>query len=175
MVVHKACHQTKNGNNRIFNMDVTGFAQKNKTRKIIAVTASKNVWLKSVEASFHITIVACVSANGFSVPPLFVLLGRQLNHVSMDQFYITRRTVTVATKGFVNSNIFIKLLDHFSSNVPNHVRRPISFVYDGYSSHYNTDHVEKSIEFIIILVILTSNYTCPIQPLDKSVFKPFKT
>ena len=50
---------------RIFNMDETGFAHNNKTRKFIAVAGSKNVWPKSVEASFHMTIVACVAAVDF--------------------------------------------------------------------------------------------------------------
>ena len=71
-------HATKRKmmDDRIFNMEEMVFAHKNRTRKLIAVTGSKNVWLKSVEASFHMTIVSCVSANGFSVPPLFILPGQ---------------------------------------------------------------------------------------------------
>ena len=52
------------------------FAQKNKTRKVIAVNSSKNVWSKIVEASFHMTIVACVAANRFSIHPVFILRGQ---------------------------------------------------------------------------------------------------
>ena len=51
--------------NRIFNTGKTGFSQKNKTRKFISVIGSKNVCTKSVEASFHMTIVACVATNRF--------------------------------------------------------------------------------------------------------------
>ena len=68
----------------IFSMDKTGFAQKNKTRKVIAVTGSKKLWSKSVEASFHTTIVDCVDANGFYVPPLFLILGQRFNRATMD-------------------------------------------------------------------------------------------
>ena len=156
-------------------MDETGFAQKNKTRKVIAVTGLKNVLLKILEASFHMTIVACVSANGFYVPPLFIIPDQRLNSAIMDQCSINASTVTVSTKGFMNSNIFIKLLDHFSSNVPSHVKQPIALVYNGYGIHYNTDMVEKAIKLIIIFVLLTSNSTHLIQPFDISVFKPFKT
>ena len=141
----------------------TGFAQKNRTRKVIAVNISKNVWSEIVEASFHMTIVACVSANGFSFPPLFTLPGQRFNRATIEQCSITGSTATVAHKGFMNSNIFIKWLDHFISNVPSHVKRPIVLVYDGYSSHYNTDIVEKVINFIIILVPLPSNYTHLVQ------------
>ena len=75
----------------------------------------------------------------------------------------------------MNSNVFIKWLDHFSSNVSSHVNRHIDLVYDGYGSHYNTDIVEKAIELRIILVLLPSNSNHLIQPLDILVFKPFKT
>ena len=111
----------------IFNMDETGFVHKKKTRKVISVTGSKNVWSKSVEASFHMMIVACVSDNGFSVPPLFVLPDQRLNRATMEHCSVTGSTATVAPKGFVNSNIFIKWLDHFSSNVSSHLMKMSEF------------------------------------------------
>ena len=52
----------------IYNMDETGFSQKSKNKKVIAVHGSKNVWSKSVERSFHLTMVCCVSASCFVVP-----------------------------------------------------------------------------------------------------------
>ena len=75
----------------------------------------------------------------------------------------------------MNSNIFIKWLDHFSSNLPSHVKRPIVLVYDGYGIHYNMDIVKKLIRLRIILVLLPFNSTRLIQTLDISEFKPFKT
>jgi hypothetical protein len=63
---------------RIFNMDETGFAQKTKSKKVIALKGSRNVWSKSTEASFHLTVVAAGSASGFVVPPLFLLPGKHL-------------------------------------------------------------------------------------------------
>ena len=82
------------------------------------------------------TIFDCVSSIGFTVTPLFVLLCQQLNHSSIDHCSITIITETVDTKGLMNSNIFIKWLDHFSSNVPGRVKRPIVLAYDGYGRHY---------------------------------------
>ena len=90
-------------------------------------------------------IVTCVADNGFYDPPLFILPGQQLYFSTMDQCSITGRTATVSPKGFMNSNIFIKSLDHFSSNVPRHVKLPIAFVYNVHSIHYNSDKVEKAI------------------------------
>ena len=74
----------------------------------------------------------------------------------------------------MNSNTFIKWLDHFSLNFPSHVKRPIVIVYNVYVSHYDTDIVEKLIGLRIILALLPSNSTNLIKPLDISVFKPFR-
>ena len=74
------------------------------------------------------TIVVCVAANGFYLPSLFILPGQRLNRATMEQFSINVITATVDTKGFMNSNMFIKWLDHFSSNVPSHVNWTVVLV-----------------------------------------------
>ena len=127
--------------NRIFNTGKTGFYQKNKTKKVISVTVSKNVLLKSAEASFHMTIVAFVAANGFSIPPLFIIPGQIFNLTILDQCSITVITATVSPKGFMKSKFVIKLLD--LANVPGHVNRPIVPVYYNYGIHYSMGIVEK--------------------------------
>ena len=71
-----------------------------------------------MEASFHMMIVACGAANGFSVPPLFILPGQKLNCSTMYQCPINESTAIDAPKVFMKSNIFIKWLNRFSSNVP---------------------------------------------------------
>ena len=47
-------------------------------------------------------------------------------------------------------------------------------VYDEYSSQYNDEIVEKSIEIYIILLLLLDNDNNLIQPLGISVFNTFK-
>ena len=175
MGVHEACHQTKNDGRSYFQHGQNGVCSEEQDKKGYCCDWIKNVWSKSVEASFHMTIVSCVDANGVSVPPIFIIPGQQLNHSTMYQCSVIGSTATVAPKGFMNSNIFIKWLDHFSSNVPSYVKRHIFLVYNGYGSHYNTNIVEKSIGLRIIFVLLPYNSTHLIQTLEILVFKPFKT
>ena len=82
----------------------------------------------------------------------------------MKQCSITGSTTTVAPKGFMKSNIIIKWLDHFSSNVSGHVKRPIVLVYDGYVRRYITEFLEKATELIILLALMPSNSTHLVQP-----------
>jgi len=167
--------ERKLSTDRVFNMDETGFAQKSKCKKVIAVHGSKNVWSKSVEASFHLTLVACVGASGFVVPPMFIVPGKRLNRDVLDSCPIAGSVVSVSPRGFMNSNLFIQWLVHFENNVPGDVKRPIVLVYDGYGSHYNEDIILKAIQIKVILILLPANATHLIQPLDIAVFKPFKT
>ena len=142
----------------------------------MAVHGSKNVWSKTVEANCHVTITACVSASGYVVPPLYLVPGKRLNRDVMDAATeVPGSAVTVAPKGFMNSSIFLKWLEHFEDSVPLRVKRPLILVYDGLGSHHSDEIVVKAIELKIILVLLPANATHLVQPLDISVFKPFKT
>ena len=136
---------------------------------------SSNVWSKEIEANFHLTTVACAAANGFIVPPLFIVPGQRLSRCTMDACMVPEACITTAPKGFMNSSIFIMWLEHFERQVPGSVRRPLVLVYDGYGSHYNNEIVNKAIELRVILVLLPANATHLIQPLDIAVFKPFKS
>ena len=127
---------------QIFNMDKTGFGQSQKTKKVVAVEGNKNVWTKICEAICHVTLTACVSASGFVVPPLFLVPGQHLRHEMIDACKVPASRIAVAPKDFMNSEIFIKWLEHFENSVPGNMRRPLLLVYDGYSSHYNANIIK---------------------------------
>ena len=120
-------------------------------------------------------IIACAAANGFVIPPLYLVPGQRINHEVMNACKILESRITTANKGFMNSAIFMKWLEHFKRNIPGSVQCPILLVYDGCGSHYNQDIMEKAIELKVLLVLLPANSTHLIQPLDIAVFKLFKT
>jgi DDE superfamily endonuclease len=153
-------------------MDKTGFCHNSKTKKVVAGHGSKNIWSKRAASSFHLTVVACVGANGFAVPPLFVVPGHGLSRDMIDGCDISGGSVTVAPKGFMNAHLFEKWLSHFDSAVPETIKMPLILVYDGYGSHFNEDVVTKAISLNIILVLLPANASHFVQPLDIAVFKP---
>ena len=79
----------------------------------------------------------------------------------MDACDIPGGVVTTSSKGFMNSSIFLKWLQHFESNIPVTVKRPVLLVYDGYGSHYNEEIIQKAVELKIILVFVTSQRYAP--------------
>lgn len=160
---------------RLFNMDETAFGQQVKSKKVIAVKGSKNVWSKSANTSSHVTVVGCGSATGFIIPPLFITEGARVNRDLLDSCGVEGSRVTVSTKGFITAALFLQWLDHLSNSIPDTVKRPVVLIYDGYGSHYSEDIVSRAIQLKIILVLLPANATHILQPLDVAVFKPFKT
>jgi DDE superfamily endonuclease len=160
---------------QLFNMDETAFGQQVQSKKAIAVKGSKNCWSKSANTSSHVTVVGCGSASGFMVPPTFITEGACVNRDLLDSCCVQGSKVTVSTKGFMTSSIFLVWLDHFSNSIHAIVKRPLILIYDGYGSHFNEEIVARAVELKIILVLLPSNATNILQPLDVAVFKPFKT
>jgi hypothetical protein len=135
---------------RIFNMDETGFAQRSRSKKVVAVSGSKNVWSKSIDANFHLTIVAAASARGHVLPPVFIVPGQRLSRDVLDECDVEGAKITTAPKGFVNQFLFMSWLDHFTKSIPLHVVRPILLVCDGCSSHYNPDIAAKAASLRVI-------------------------
>ena len=130
---------------QIFNMDETGFLQNSKAKQVIVVSGSKNIWSKKAETNFYLTLVACVAADGFAVPPLFLVPGKRLNRNVLDSCAIENAKIATADKGFMTSAVFCLWLKHFADSVPDLTLRPLLLVMDGCSSHYNKDIVELAI------------------------------
>eukprot|EP00644_Phytophthora_capsici_P003359 jgi/Phyca11/130874/e_gw1.99.86.1 len=72
---------------RVFNMDETAFQTRNKSKKVVAVRGSSNVWSMDPAINFHLTIVACGSGAGFVVPPAFILPGQTVEWDILNGIY----------------------------------------------------------------------------------------
>ncbi|KAJ0398588.1 hypothetical protein P43SY_003194 [Pythium insidiosum] len=161
---------------RVFNVDETAFLTRKKSRRVLAVKGSPNVWCKSITTNFHLSLVACASAAGFVVPPLFVLPGERVNRTLLDECSIPDATITTTTSGFVKKNaaLVASWLTWFAASVPATVRRPLVLIMDGYRCHYSVEMVETATKAGVILLSLPANATHLLQPLDVSVFSAFK-
>nr|CCA19383.1 PREDICTED: similar to ENSANGP00000028549 putative [Albugo laibachii Nc14] len=144
---------------RVFDMEETGFGQKTKSRKVIAVRGSRNVCTKCIDMSFHLMLVACVSASGSCLWPLFLLPGQHLNRDILSECSGFGTTLPVAPKTFKNRAIFVQWLEHIAASLSRSIARPLLIIYDGCASHYSTRIVEMKIERKIILLVLPPNST----------------
>jgi len=49
----------------------------------------------------------------------------------LDACSVFGSTGTTSAKGFINSTIFLKWLEHFKNNVPGDIKQPLLLVFDG--------------------------------------------
>ncbi|KAF0705899.1 hypothetical protein AaE_014334 [Aphanomyces astaci] len=159
---------------RIFNMDETAFASRKKSKSVVALKGSQNVWAKTVASNFHLSIVACASASGVVLPPLFVFPGETVDKILNAECDVPNAAVSTSPKGFMNENLFKEWLSFFSSSLDESITRPVLLIFDGLASHYSSDILELCNALEIVLLCLPSNATHLFQPLDVSVFGPYK-
>ncbi|RLO02825.1 hypothetical protein DYB28_009447 [Aphanomyces astaci] len=82
--------------------------------------------------------------------------------------------VTTSEKGWTNSFICRKWLSMLSSAIPTSTARPILLIVNGCSSHYSNYIYDEAQRLEILLLFLPANSTHMFQPLDVTVFRPFK-
>ena len=163
------------GPSRIFNLEETEFVQTFKTRKVIAVRGSKNVWSQNVEPGFHLTLVACVFADGFVVPPAFIVPGKRLNRDVLDACTISGATITTSEAGFVTTCIMREYIAAFALAVPLPIKRPLILVLDGASRNMDASIDAAAATCGVWLLQLRTNASQLYQPLDVAVFRVEKT
>ncbi|OQR82253.1 hypothetical protein ACHHYP_16324 [Achlya hypogyna] len=159
---------------RIFNMDESPFLSRTKSKTVVALRGSHNVWTTEPPSSVHISYVACVSATGLLVPPLFILPGARVTEDIALAANVSDCRVTCSEKGLINCEIFFEWLVMFHEAVPPSVARPLVLTFGGYRSHLSSKIVNRTETLGIKLVCLPANSTHLVQPLDVAVFAPLK-
>ncbi|GMG17529.1 unnamed protein product [Phytophthora fragariaefolia] len=160
--------------NRVFNVDEVAFETRKRSKTAVAIRESKNVWTIDSSTNFHLTIVACGSASGFAVPPVFIVPGKTVRLDVLDTCSAPSAAITTTESGFTNSTLFETWIQFFANSVPSPIRRPLVLVMDGCSSHYSLPIVQAADNMQVRRVCLPANATHLFQPLDVAVFGSFK-
>ena len=165
-LLQKPCH--------LFNIDETGLPISPKPVKMVCRTGSKNPCCIDSGSKSQITVVGCVSAAGYCVPPM-VVYNRKSYFVSseMVQGEIPGTAYGFSSKGWMDQDLFGHWFNHFLKYVP--PIRPLLLLLDGHSSHYCPSMIRQAAEHKVVLFALPPNTTHLTQPLDKGIFGPLKT
>ncbi|KAG3003141.1 hypothetical protein PC121_g19390 [Phytophthora cactorum] len=91
---------------QIFNVDETAFYKAAKSKRVVAVRRSKNVWTTTPTTSFHMATIACGSASGFVVPPVFILPGKTVKLDILKGCQVPGATVTATPSGFLSMEAY---------------------------------------------------------------------
>ena len=156
----------------IFNMDETGMPLEYKPPKGVFARGEKHPVMFSSGNKSQITVVGCVSAAGFSMPPM-VILDRKHLPPSFSEGEIPGTIYGLSVNGWIDQELFdLWFRDHFLKYAP--ATRPLLLLIDGHKSHYNPETIKLAAEKEVILFTLPPNTTHLAQPLDRSCFGPLK-
>jgi len=158
---------------QLFNIDETGLPLSPRPLKMICQIGSKTPSCIESGNKSQVTVVGCVSAAGYSIPPMIVY-SRKSSFLSreMIQGEIPGTAYGFSSNGWMDQELFGHWLNHFLKYAP--PARPVLLLMDGHSSHYCPSAIHQAAEHKVVLLTLPPNTTHLLQPLDKGIFGPLK-
>lgn len=159
---------------QVWNVDETGLTTVQKPSKILAEKGKKQVGrTTSAEKGATVTMELAVNAIGNFVPPLFIF-----PRVHFKSHFISQGPtgcIGVAhPSGWITGTIFQQFMEHFHKHVPSSVDSPVLLLLDNHISHLASTVLDFCKQNGIVLVSFPPHTSHRLQPLDLSVYGPFK-
>lgn len=159
----------------IFNMDETNVSTvPNKLPKVISPKGKRLVSkVVSQERGESVTAVCCVSAAGYYVPPALIFPRKRFKPEFCDRTPPDTLGM-VSDSGFINSELFMTWLQHFTKYVNPSLEKKKLLLLDNHISHCTLSAIEYCRGKGIMLLSLPPHASHKLQPLDVAFFGPLK-
>jgi len=159
----------------IYNVDETGVTTVHRPAKVIAVKGTKQVGsITSGERGTLVTVALAVSAIGNTVPPMLIFPRKK-----MKPWFLTNAPVgsvgSANQSGWMTGDDFLIFIKHFAKNVKPSTEKPVLLLLDNHDSHLNIEVLNFCKFNGIVLLSFPPHCSHKLQPLDRSVFRSFKT
>jgi hypothetical protein len=163
---------------RIWNCDESGAqAGKNGGGIVIVRTGARRVHSIVPDQREWLSVLVCINAAGFSIPFFYIFRGKRFG-----QNYIQRcepgATMAMQPRAWMTSYLFGAWVSRFielvreSGSISQEHRHLL--ILDGQISHVSVEIVQEARRAGLDILTLPSHTSHALQPLDVSVFKPFK-
>lgn len=129
--------------------------------------------ISSYERGELVTVVYTVSAIGSVIPPLLIFPRIRYR----DFFTHGGPTECIGQSnrsGWINEEIFCEYLEHVVKHTKCSIDRKILLIMDNHDSHISIKAVDTAKEHGIVLLTIPPHTSHRLQPLDRSVYGPFK-
>ena len=157
----------------VFNLDETNVTIVHKPGKVVTELGRRNVYaITSAEKGKTHTILACVSASGYVLPPVMIYPRKKLPPPNVCEGAVPNTLFCNSENGWMNAELFLEFFKFFLANIP--PIRPVLILMDGHGSHMSIDVIERARADNVHLLCLPAHTTHILQPLDVGVFKSFK-
>lgn len=160
----------------IYNFDESGF-RLGHSQNAMVVTATERRQrpkaLVSDSTQWH-TVIACVNAEGWSVPPYVIFSGKQMNRAWFHSLPPTWK-LGVSPKGWTSYDHGVAWIQHFDDYTKHRtVGQKRLLILDGHDSHMTPEFESFCEEQGIITLCMPAHSSHLLQPLDVGCFGPLK-
>ncbi|GBP23687.1 hypothetical protein EVAR_80304_1 [Eumeta japonica] len=142
--------------------------------KILAPKGVKQIGaMMSGEKGNTVTMIAAINAGGGFIPPMLLFLRVNFKHFML----VAAPDGTIGganPSGWSNEALFLQFFKHFIRYVKPSKDYPTILLLDNHESHIQIPVIELARENSVILVTFHPHTSHKFQPLDKTVFGPFK-
>ena len=159
---------------RIYNLGESALVTVMKPVKVVCERGRPVVTQVSRERGTTMTFVGIINAVGQFLPPVFIIPQKRWNDSFMQGTIFGSKGISQAN-GWMNGECFLQTLQHVHEKSGSSVDNKILLIMDNAECHMNIHAVEFAIQHGIVIVTLPPHTTDKLQPLDVSVFGPFKT
>ena len=130
--------------------------------------------ITSAERGELVTVVCAVNAAGNAIPPMFVFPRVRFKDDFMIGAPPGAKGASTRT-GWMNEDTWPEFLNHLIQHTKCTPDHPILLILDNLKAHISLKAVEKAKSNGIVLLTLPPHTSHRMQPLDVTVFGPFKT
>ena len=159
---------------RIFNLDESGLSTVMKPLKVVCERGCPVASRITQERGSHMTFVSIINAAGHYLPPVFIVARKKMNPAFL-RGTMHGTTVLLQSNGWMDHERFVETLKHLHERSYSSLENKIMLIMDNAECHMSIHAVEYAIQHGIVIVTLPPHTTAKLQPLDVSVFGPFKT
>ena len=158
----------------IYNTDEVGCTTVQIPSKVVAQKGKKQVGsITSAERGDLVTVVYTICASGNVLPPLFIF-----PRVNYRDHFIRGSppgsTGRATRSGWINEEVFVHYLKHIVHHSRCSIENKILLILDNHESHISLEAIDFARTSGIVLLTLPLHTSHRLQPLDRSVYGPFK-
>ena len=159
---------------RIYNLDETCLSTVLKPVKVVCERGQPVASQVSQERGATMTFVGIINAAGHYIPPVFIIPRKRWNDSFMRNTIDGSKGI-LHQNGWMNGECFLETLQHVHAKTFCSVDNKIILIMDNAVCHLNIHAINYAIDNGIVIVTLPPHTTSKLQPLDVSVYGPFKT
>ena len=158
---------------RIFNLDETSLFTVLKPVKVVCKRGQPVVSQSSREKGATMTFVGIINAAGQFISPVFMIPKKRWNDSFMRRTIYGSKCI-LHQNGGMNGECFLEILQHVHEKTYSSLQNKILLIMDIAKCHMNIHAIEYAIHHGIVIVTLPPHTKAKLQPLDVSVYGPFK-